>query len=52
MEKYKNIKFQISGPTWIEGFELPDGSYSILDIQGYFEYIFKNMVKRLIKNLH
>ena len=24
-----------------DGFELPDGSYSLLDIQGYSEYIFK-----------
>ena len=29
-------------------FELPDGSYSVSDIQEYFEYIFKNMDKRLI----
>ena len=28
---YKNNKFKISGPTWNEEFELPDGSYSILD---------------------
>ena len=26
---------------WNEEFELPDGSYSISDIQGYFEYILK-----------
>ena len=26
---------------WNEEFELPDGSYSILDIQDYFEYILK-----------
>ena len=26
-------------PTWNDEFELPDGSYSVLDIQDYFEYI-------------
>ena len=36
-----NNKFKISAPTWSEGFELPDGSYSISDIQDYFEYILK-----------
>ena len=38
---YKNNKFQISAPTWNEEFELPDGSYSVSDIQDYFEYIVK-----------
>ena len=38
---YNNNKFKISAPTWDEEFELPDGSYSILDIQDYFEYILK-----------
>ena len=39
---YNNNKFKISAPTWSEEFELPDGSYSILDIKDYFEYILKN----------
>ena len=38
---YNNNKFKISAPTWSEEFELPDGSYSISDIQDYFEYILK-----------
>ena len=38
---YKNNKFKISAPTWTDEFELPDGSYSISDIQDYFEYILK-----------
>ena len=38
---YKNNKFKISAPTWNEKFELLDGSYSISDIQNYFEYILK-----------
>ena len=28
-------------PTWNEEFTLTDGSYSISDIQDYFEYILK-----------
>ena len=36
-----NNKFKISAPTWSDEFELPDGSYSISDIQDYFEYILK-----------
>ena len=36
-----NNKFKISAPTWSEEFELLDGSYSISDIQDYFEYILK-----------
>ena len=38
---YNNDKFKISAPTWSEEFELPDGSYSVSDIQDYFEYILK-----------
>ena len=38
-KSYKNNKFKISAPTWNEEFELPDGSYSISDIQDYFECI-------------
>ena len=33
---YNNNKFKISAPTWSE-----DGSYSVSDIQDYFEYILK-----------
>ena len=44
-----NNKFKISAPTWNEEFTLPDGSYSISDIQDYFEYILKSMEKKLIK---
>ena len=38
---YNNNKFKISSPTWNEEFILPDGSYSISDIQDYFQYILK-----------
>ena len=36
-----NNKFKISAPTRSDEFELPDGYYSTLDIQDYFEYILK-----------
>ena len=35
-KSYKNNKFKISAPTWNEGLEIPDGSYSISDIQDYY----------------
>ena len=35
--------FKISAPTWNGEFELPDGSYSVSDIQDYFEYILKKL---------
>ena len=37
-----NNKFKISAPTWNDAFDLPDGSYSIEEIQDYFEFIVKN----------
>ena len=36
-----NNKFKISAPTWNDEFDLSDGSYSISDIQDYFEFIIK-----------
>ena len=44
-KSYKNNKFKISAPTWNEKFELPDGLYSVSDIQDYFEYILKTWRK-------
>ena len=38
---YNNNKFKLSAPTWSEEFKLPDGSYSVSDIQEYFEYTLK-----------
>ena len=38
---YKNNEFKISAPMWTKKFELPDISYSISDIQDYFEYSLK-----------
>ena len=31
----------MSAPTWNDKFGLPDGSYSVSDIQDYFKYIYK-----------
>ena len=39
--EYNNNKFKISAPTWNDEFNLADGSYSVSDIQDYFEYIIK-----------
>ena len=38
---YKNNKSKISAPTWNGEFQLPNGSYSVSDIQDYLEYILK-----------
>ena len=38
---YNNNKFEISAPTWNEEIKLADVSYSVSDIQDYFEYILK-----------
>ena len=38
---YNNNKSKITAPTWNDEFELPDSSYSISDIQYYFEFIIK-----------
>ena len=35
------MKFEICAPAWNYTFDLPDGSYSIEDIQDYFEFITK-----------
>ena len=36
---YNNNKFKISAPTRNDKFDLPDVSYSVSDIQDYFEFI-------------
>ena len=38
---YNKNKFKKFAPTWNDKFALPDGSYSVSDIQRYFEYILK-----------
>ena len=39
--EYNKNKFKISAPTWNDKSNLPDGSYSVFDIQDYFECIVK-----------
>ena len=36
-----NNKLKICATTWNDTFDLPDGSYSISDIQDYFVFIIK-----------
>ena len=47
--EYNNNKYKISAPTWNYTFDLPDGSYSISDIQDHFEFIIKKY-ETLTKN--
>ena len=46
---YNNKKLKASSPIWNEEFTLPDGSYSISDIQDYFEYILKKHEENIDK---
>ena len=40
-KQYEKNKFKIIALTWNDEFELPDGSYSVWDIQDYIDYIIK-----------
>ena len=40
-KQYRNNKLKIIARTWKAEFELPDGFYSVSDIQDYIEYIIK-----------
>ena len=40
-KQYKNNKLKIISLTWNDEFDLPDGFYSISDIQDYIEFIIK-----------
>ena len=37
--EYNNSNFNISAPTWKDTSDLPDDSYSLANIQNYFEFI-------------
>ena len=39
--QYKNNKLKMIAPAWNDEFELPDGSYSVSDIQDYIKFIIK-----------
>ena len=47
-KSYRNNEFKISGPTWNKKIELPDGSYSVSDIQDNFKYIIKNITQVMV----
>ena len=40
-KQYNNNKLKIIAPSWNDEFELPDGSYSVSDIQDYIACIIK-----------
>ena len=40
-KSYENNNFKIAAPTWNKKIELPNGSYSVSDIQDYFDYVIK-----------
>ena len=40
-KQYENNKLKIVSQTWKDEFELPDDSYSVLDIKDYIEDIIK-----------
>ena len=47
-KSYKNNKLKIPAQTWNEELELSNRSYSVSDIQDYFEYIFKKNMRQLL----
>ena len=48
---YNNNKFKIFAPTWSGRFELPNGLYSVSDIEDYFGYIFKKHIENVDNQL-
>ena len=44
---YSSKKIKISAPTWNDQFELPDWSYSVPDLQDYFEHILKKPAENI-----
>ena len=49
--EYNNNIFKILAPTWNDTFDLPEGSYSIADIQDWFEFIIKKHWESTDSNL-
>ena len=44
-KKLNNGKFKIMTPSWNEEFELPEGSYTVADINDYFQFIVEKHTK-------
>ena len=42
-KQYKDNKLKIIAPTWNDEFEMPDGLYSVSNIQDYMCTSLKNM---------
>ena len=40
-QQYKNNKLKIIAPTWNYKLKLPDGSYSVSNIQDYIKFVIK-----------
>ena len=40
----------MSAPIWNEAFDSPDGTYSISDIQDYFEYMLRKHGEKIVNN--
>ena len=40
-KQYRNNKLQTRAPAWNNKFELPNGPYSVSDIQDYIEFVIK-----------
>ena len=51
-KKYKNNTLKIISPTWNDEFELPNGSYSVSDIQDYIKYIIKMHKTTTVPPIH
>ena len=47
---YNNNKLKISAPTWYDKYELPDGLFSVSDIQDCFDYILKKHRENIEKS--
>ena len=47
---YNNDRFKVSTPAWNKEFTLPDGSYSVSDIQDYFQYNLKKHGEKINKD--
>ena len=50
-QQLKDNKLKIIAPTQNDESELPNGSYSVSDIQNYIEYIIKKYGETLVKHI-
>ena len=50
-QQYKNNNLNLIAPTWNDEFELPDGLYSLSEIQDYIEYTIKIQITLLTNHI-